>query len=345
MRYRVLALLAGVLGVSLAVGAAPAHAGYAPRPPVRVMVVGDSISQGIGGDWTWRNWLWREVRRQGVAVDFVGPRHSVTTGYGTRYEQTWGWDSDHAALAGATTDYFQARLEGLLADYPTDVMLLQLGLNDLLHGDSAATVTRQLQQLLRTAWAARPGLRVVLAEITSTGKTALDAAGASVNSALAAWARGKPLTIAHNRTGEGSGSLAWSPARLSFDNVHPNATGQTLYAHRFAQALHRIGVLPQPIGTVYRQRTWAPGLRPAVTTARAAIRVGWRTTTGEVAVNYVRVLVDGAPATSWVKTPTRSDTQTVGIALRPGWHRVQLAPRRGRMVGAPGPVVTVQVPA
>jgi len=40
---------------------------------IRMMVVGDSISQGGEGDWTWRYRLWEWFKDQQVTVDFVGP--------------------------------------------------------------------------------------------------------------------------------------------------------------------------------------------------------------------------------------------------------------------------------
>lgn len=41
--------------------------------PISVMVVGDSITQGREGDWTWRYRLWQWFQGEGVAVNFVGP--------------------------------------------------------------------------------------------------------------------------------------------------------------------------------------------------------------------------------------------------------------------------------
>jgi hypothetical protein len=43
------------------------------QAPISVMVVGDSITQGHEGDWTWRYRLWEWFRDEGIAVDFVGP--------------------------------------------------------------------------------------------------------------------------------------------------------------------------------------------------------------------------------------------------------------------------------
>ncbi len=53
---------------------APALADASPAAaPVRIMVNGDSISQGFDGDVNWRYRLWQEIRRQHVSVDMVGP--------------------------------------------------------------------------------------------------------------------------------------------------------------------------------------------------------------------------------------------------------------------------------
>lgn len=39
-----------------------------PRAAIRVMIVGDSITQGREGDWTWRYRLWQWFQEQGVEV-------------------------------------------------------------------------------------------------------------------------------------------------------------------------------------------------------------------------------------------------------------------------------------
>ena len=40
---------------------------------IKVMIVGDSISHGTEGDYTWRYRLWQWFQSNGIAVDFVGP--------------------------------------------------------------------------------------------------------------------------------------------------------------------------------------------------------------------------------------------------------------------------------
>lgn len=47
------------------------------QKPLRVMVVGDSISHGSEGDFTWRYRMWEWFRANNVSVDFVGPYQGV----------------------------------------------------------------------------------------------------------------------------------------------------------------------------------------------------------------------------------------------------------------------------
>ena len=65
-----------ILGQKLAVvksySSAPPDITSSPEA-IRIMVVGDSITQGVEGDWTWRYRLWEWFKSQNIAVDFVGP--------------------------------------------------------------------------------------------------------------------------------------------------------------------------------------------------------------------------------------------------------------------------------
>ena len=44
---------------------------------IRIMLVGDSITQGSTGDHTWRYRLWQHLRADRVPVRFAGPRHDL----------------------------------------------------------------------------------------------------------------------------------------------------------------------------------------------------------------------------------------------------------------------------
>ena len=72
--------------------------------PVRILIVGDSITQGSAGDWTWRYRLWQHLTEHGVSVDFVGPRDdlwdNVTSQFGSQAYVDPAFDQDHAARWG-----------------------------------------------------------------------------------------------------------------------------------------------------------------------------------------------------------------------------------------------------
>src|SRR5260221_13187745 len=72
---------AGAVGAATA-GLRSAAAQPAPCPPVsgqpsggsvRIMIVGDSISEGSSGDYTWQYRLYEDLRADGVSPQMVGP--------------------------------------------------------------------------------------------------------------------------------------------------------------------------------------------------------------------------------------------------------------------------------
>jgi len=309
-------------------------------PSTRIMVVGDSLSHGYAGDWSWRYWVGRELRRQGVHADFVGPHRLPYRG--TRYERPTPWDDDHASIAGSTVDAHLGLITDEMRAYRPDVVVVELGYNDVARGDDATTVVSQLEELITLAQQASPEVRVVLAEVTSTESRAYDPVSAEVNARMAAWALLHGVTVAHNRTGAGPGALLWDPVRLTWDGLHPNAAGQTLFAQRVAEAFHTIGLLPSEPALLYSARTWSPDPRPAVSAVRDGAVVGWATVARELCITGVQVLVDGVARTGWRAVPGRQTE--VRLALTPGRHLVQLVVRRSRMVATPGGAVAVDVP-
>jgi hypothetical protein len=46
----------------------PETAVQKPHQPISVMIVGDSITQGLEGDWTWRYRIWEWFKDQDVKV-------------------------------------------------------------------------------------------------------------------------------------------------------------------------------------------------------------------------------------------------------------------------------------
>jgi lysophospholipase L1-like esterase len=342
-------VLAGLVLVSLTIGgtlAAPradAATGRAATTPVRVMVVGDSISQGFGGDSTWRYWFWREANRQGRPVDFVGPHRGFLPGHGTRYESAGLYfDRDHAARAGSTVSYHLARIDDLMVRYTPQVVVVELGINDVRAGRSGETVAHDLQRLMERVWSHAPGARVLLAELpVYPHDSAMDAAAVRANSLLAdRYDDDSRVMLAHNRTDQ---HLRWNPVVFTFDGLHPNATGQTMLAQRFAEAMRRGGLLDQE-PKIYQVRTWRPNVRPQVLRSGRAVTIDWSAGRTQVKMGSVRIRLSRRGTGVVHQTPWYAVQKArISRQLARGTYNVWLVPRRGSMVGVPSSPVVVTI--
>ncbi|WP_028656556.1 SGNH/GDSL hydrolase family protein [Nocardioides sp. J54] len=317
-----------------------------PGGPLRVLVLGDSLSQGFAGDATWRYWFWREARRQGVDVDLVGPHSrpylllpSRVVSDQARYERpALAFDTDHSAWAGSTIDMHLAQVDSLMTVYAPDVVVVELGINDARHGQDGASIAAELDDLLARVWRRAPRVSVVLGQLPVHGTDpAVDAAAVAANEVLvAAHADDPRVSIAYLRNG-------WDHRKHSHDGLHANATGQTLLAHRFAHAFHRAGLLPgKP--RVFRQRQWRPRVAPRVRVVGRKVTVDWSAARRQVKISAVRVFITRSDGQQKVRQRwIPADRNQLSRRLAPGTYRVRLVPRRGSMVGAPALARTVRL--
>lgn len=126
----------------------------APGGALRVLPLGDSITEGQNGGY--RDMLYTRLTAAGYAVDYVGPRHDQYSG---------APDKDHAGTPGWNSGNVLGSVDGYLATYDPDVVLLMIGTNDLAWwaaeasapADAAARVGQILDRI------AASGARVVLA--------------------------------------------------------------------------------------------------------------------------------------------------------------------------------------
>ena len=113
----------------------------------RIMVVGDSITQGSAGDVTWRYRLSKHLQATPGVVDLVGDRtwlyDNITGQQGSTAYANSNFDQDHHAIWGRMlVDEVQTIGAAVTAANP-DVMLVLLGTNDLTFGWSPqATANR-----------------------------------------------------------------------------------------------------------------------------------------------------------------------------------------------------------
>ena len=158
------ALLAAVTGLSsLAVGtvsAAPAAAG--DTEAVKILSLGDSITDGYWTSGAYRKYMYHDLEQRGYNIDMVGPKGSNSNTF-TYNGQTVSYDDNNAGYSGyaiqemTTKEHRSGILEtiqgtwyngqNMIAAYQPDIVLLQIGTNDILSNYNDG-ITDRLENLV-----------------------------------------------------------------------------------------------------------------------------------------------------------------------------------------------------
>ncbi|MEO6270143.1 MAG: GDSL-type esterase/lipase family protein [Lautropia sp.] len=221
----------------------------------RVIVIGDSISEGGFGHYSYRRPLWNGIvsDASNPLVDFVGTREGIspTGGNCSNSVSTSGatpvvpeFDSDHQAYWGWCADGVNGELQvrlpmlaGSAVDRLPDAALVHLGTNDINQQNQiGGQIRTDLDALISTLRSANPAIRIVLAQVIpmSSGTPAKDAQVPVLNSEIAslAFARStgaSPVTVVDQFTGFDSTDR--------YDGFHPDDSGERKIADKWLPAL------------------------------------------------------------------------------------------------------------
>lgn len=247
----VLVALAAALAGVPANAHAGAEPGSGPGDPAatRILLLGDSVTQGSSGDWTWRYRLWQLLTRSEVDFDFVGPRAdlwNLRTGGpgGTTYADP-AFDRDHAARWGMWAGILDVPVATLSADHQPDVVVVMLGVNDLIWSDDpASVVVARVRTIVEQARGSNPGIAVVLAAATQSWFTDVPDFNAGLGSLA------EELTTSSSPVAFADVATGYSASEDTWDGSHPNAQGEVRIAAGIADALASLGVgrpVPRPL--------------------------------------------------------------------------------------------------
>lgn len=297
--------------------ALPTARASAADPPVRIMVVGDSMTEGSSGDWTWRYRLAKYLDAAGVDYDFVGPRTTMldlATSEHTSLEYAdpdfdrdhfsrWG-ESLHAILAENAAVPDDA-IGPAVAEYQPDVVIELLGVNDLLFGSSPQETLDVAHTFVDEVRAAKPDTTVVMSTVPAEQYAHVADYNDLLSATASTWSLpSSPVVVSDPAPG-------WSPAVDTCDNTHPSAVGDVRIAAAEGDALSTLGIgtpTPRPLPTP----PVGPRLPAVLDVARGDGRavVSWHLPPGGTAVLIsVRDVSAGEPwrqlpfpveGTSWV---------------------------------------------
>src|SRR6266545_2144509 len=163
----VLAMVSVVLSLALVphIGSLQLAGNATAATPARLMIVGDSITQGSSGDYTWRYRLAKHLTAVGALFDLVGPRNdlfdNVEVIQGDDSYADPAFDRDHDAMWGRAM--FQEKdtiAQEILGSQP-DTLLVQLGINDLAFTSTPTQAEASLREFIANARFAFPAIRII----------------------------------------------------------------------------------------------------------------------------------------------------------------------------------------
>jgi len=349
-------------------GAGPGSASASARPApsfatpgqlagasARIMIVGDSITEGSSGDYTWQYRLYKHLLADGVRPRMVGPYHwlfnNVKKVEGAHSYADPNFEHANDASWGMTLLKEKDAIRAKVAKYRPDYLLVLLGLDDMFwYGISQPDMAANLASFIAASRAARPRIRIVLGlippDIHTQTNPVFAASVASFNKTIRSTAAQlstatSPIAVAHDGSGISVAADLW-------DGTHLNANGEIKVAAAFADALARtfhIGsAYPRPFpvlptGPLVHSRLT---ITPSAAAGRA--KLSWSPVPGaESYYVYVKDLTQGETKfrkLTWPLNPGQ-DPWTVSLLTPGDTYAFKLQACKGVDCGAFSNVATV----
>lgn len=332
-------MLVTMMAVAAGAVAGPPQAAAADQGPARVMLVGDSITHGSTGEYTWRYFLSRHLRATSPGTDLVGPSRSVwvdeTTGWPAVYADP-DFDADHAATWGDSLSLPRHDRTALMTQFRPDVVVLQLGVNDLSWlGVPPASVRDELVKWVTAAREVAPDTDFVLMQIMWTSNpqaVELNRLLEELPGTLSTSA--SRVAVARVPEGFVSGTGDNDAVADTYDPLHPDTSGQVKYAATVADALGTLGV-GRPYARPLVVPAEGPRARPVVS-ARTGVdeaELSWTAPPG--ASNYDVYRRAGSGAWTPYVTKWFATSVPVGGLQACERHQFTVRARRGWTLAAP----------
>jgi lysophospholipase L1-like esterase len=201
--------------------------------PLRVMALGDSITQGAVGRPGYLPGLLQRMQERGCRVETVGSMHgeygAAPAGAGLVHEGHWGWRADQVLQY----------IDRWAKDARPDLVLVHLGTNDLGGGEPVDETLEEIAGIVGALRRASPHATILLGQIIPTDYDSINAHIVEFNRGIAALALqldrpDSPVrAVDHYRD--------YDPDRHNYDGIHPNPVGATLMATRWIETLEALG--------------------------------------------------------------------------------------------------------
>ncbi|HEX6523841.1 MAG TPA: GDSL-type esterase/lipase family protein [Streptosporangiaceae bacterium] len=353
-------------------------------PGAKILVVGDSITNGILGDYTWRYRLWQHLSTTSSQnVQFVGHRTGTeniyddpgdldlvngnpaptdnyanpTDGYynSTVDSQFTCFDcgENHDALWGWTYVLAQNYIGQEVKTYQPNYMLIELGFNDLAFFTSPSGTLANAKALIDDARAVDPGIKVLIANVVTrvplpnfpTLNSTIQTYNSDLAAAVPSWSTAQsPVRMADISSG-------YDPGTMSYDGLHPNWRGEYEIADAFGTALAQdfgLGTVPgAPPSSVPGYTLTAPSSVDASISATGTL-LQWNRVYGVSGYRVYERDITGnpspLPAFVELPLPLPGDHWYAGWGTPGHTYQYEVAAAKGNTESGPSAPVTITMP-
>lgn len=205
--------------------------------PMRIMPLGDSITQADSNHNSYRRPLWMQLRKAGYNVELVGSTQEHFQGSAPLAD----FDRDHEGHWGWRVDQILEQIDAWARSSQPDIVLIHLGTNDINQGQSLESTIEELRQLIQRLRNINPRLKTLIAQTIPCGEDAQvrQFNRMIVNLAKDTNTKESPVIAVDQFSGFNAAA-----GKDTYDGCHPNESGEQKIADRWFAALKR--VLPTP---------------------------------------------------------------------------------------------------
>lgn len=208
--------------------------------PIRIMPLGDSITQADSQHPGYRYALWKLLKQGGYDIDFVGSMKTNYRGanpvqsFDTDHEGHWGWSADQVLNGFPGT----GNLIDFLKQNTPDIVLLHLGSNDIFRGEPIQEIEADLIKIINTIISSNRNAIILIAQILPAAHSQANVRISKLNKVISHIPEkiGIPDTqlIVVNQF-EG-----FNPGTDTYDGLHPNTAGEEKMARKWYDALRSV---------------------------------------------------------------------------------------------------------
>lgn len=194
---------------------------------VRIMGIGDSITEGGGTFSSYMGPLIRMINESGLECEFVGIRDGKSCGVSYR----------HSAFGGKNTEFIDSKIDSIFKVCQADIVLIHSGHNHFIEEKPVDGIVSSHKSIIEKLRKRNPNVKILVAGVIDSGKLPKYSYIGNLNCRLKGLVdKYADDNIIFVNVGDG---FDWRIHTIN-DNVHPNMAGAYVMACNWYKSLNTI---------------------------------------------------------------------------------------------------------